>query len=488
MAKASRPDHFVVDGSNIATEGRSQPSLDQLNEAVLAFMDDHPGAVITVVVDATFGHRIDGKEVKAFDEAVANNELVTPPAGAIGRGDAFVLTIANKAGAGVLSNDSFQEFHGEYDWLFDEGRLIGGKPVPHVGWVFVARTPVRGPKSRQSVREAKDDAKGADPTGAKQRANSRVRKKAAASETAVPSSTDAGSEADAPSTPSESGGRSGRSRGGRGRGAKQAEAAAAVATEIDAAQPPAPSSRKPVNELMPFLEFVQRHPVGTSCTGVVESYASHGAYARVDDVLIYIPLRLMDDPAPRSARSVLAAGEAVTAVIVGYVPDRRSIDAALPHMATALPLDEADVAAVTPATPARTGTGRAAQKTPAKKAGADRVAPASAPSDQDAVMKQSTRMAPASKRPARKAATAGAEKAPAKQPTAKKAPVKQAAAKKAPAKKAAAKKAPAKQAAAKKAPAKQAPAKKPVARKAAVKKPAAKKAATKKAPAKKATG
>ena len=145
----------MVDGSNIATEGRSEPSLEQLNDAVLAFMEDHPDAVITVVVDATFGHRIAKKEVKAFDEAVANNELVTPPAGAVGRGDAFVLTIAHKAGAGVLSNDSFQEFHGDYDWLFDEGRLIGGKPVPHVGWVFVARTPVRGPKSRQSVREAK---------------------------------------------------------------------------------------------------------------------------------------------------------------------------------------------------------------------------------------------------------------------------------------------------------------------------------------------
>ena len=96
-----------------------------------------PTPTITVVVDATFGHRIDKKEVKAFDEAVANNELVTPPAGAVGRGDAFVLSIAHKAKAGILSNDSFQEFHGDYEWLFDEGRLIGGKPVPHVGWVFV---------------------------------------------------------------------------------------------------------------------------------------------------------------------------------------------------------------------------------------------------------------------------------------------------------------------------------------------------------------
>ena len=47
---AAAPRHFVVDGSNIATEGRSAPSLRQLNEAVLAFMEDHPGAVVTVVV------------------------------------------------------------------------------------------------------------------------------------------------------------------------------------------------------------------------------------------------------------------------------------------------------------------------------------------------------------------------------------------------------------------------------------------------------
>ena len=147
--------HVVVDGSNLATEGRSMPSLHQLNEAVLAYMAEHPHALITVVVDATFGHRIDPKEVKEFDEAVANNELVAPPAGAIGRGDAFVLSIADKVNATILSNDSYQEFHGQYTWLFDEGRLVGGKPVPHIGWVFVNRLPVRGPLSRKSVAEAK---------------------------------------------------------------------------------------------------------------------------------------------------------------------------------------------------------------------------------------------------------------------------------------------------------------------------------------------
>src|SRR5581483_6708273 len=147
--------HVVVDGSNIATEGRAAPSLAQLDEAVRALLAEYPYENATVVVDATFGHRIDAKESRAYEEAVVNGELLTPPAGAIGRGDAFVLQIADRANADVFSNDSFQEFHGQYPWLFDEGRLIGGKPVPNVGWVFVLRAPVRGPASRRSVRDAR---------------------------------------------------------------------------------------------------------------------------------------------------------------------------------------------------------------------------------------------------------------------------------------------------------------------------------------------
>src|SRR5687768_979174 len=149
------PRTVVVDGSNIATEGRQMPSLLQLDEAVRAYREEHPDVDIIVVVDATFAHRIPDEERPMFEEAAAHNELVYPPAGAIGRGDAFLLRIAEKTSAVVLSNDSFQEFHGEHDWLFEKGRLIGGTPVPGVGWIFVARTPVRGPKSREAVKEAK---------------------------------------------------------------------------------------------------------------------------------------------------------------------------------------------------------------------------------------------------------------------------------------------------------------------------------------------
>jgi Zc3h12a-like ribonuclease protein len=145
----------VVDGSNLATEGRTYPSLAQLDEAVQAYALEDPDGKITVVVDASFEHRVDESERETLREAMLNGEVVSPPAGAIGRGDAFVLRIAERTGAVVLSNDSFQEFHGQHPWLFDEGRLIGGKPVPGVGWIFTPRLPIRGPKSRAATEVAK---------------------------------------------------------------------------------------------------------------------------------------------------------------------------------------------------------------------------------------------------------------------------------------------------------------------------------------------
>jgi hypothetical protein len=155
--------HVVVDGSNLATEGRTLPSLAQLDEAVRAYSEEDPGSQIIVVVDASFEHRIDESERETLREAMLNGEVVSPPAGAIGRGDAFVLRIAERTGAVVLSNDSFQEFHGEHPWLFEDGRLIGGKPVPGVGWIFTPRLPIRGPKSRAATAETR---RKADPESA----------------------------------------------------------------------------------------------------------------------------------------------------------------------------------------------------------------------------------------------------------------------------------------------------------------------------------
>ncbi len=294
------------------------PSLKQLNEAVLAYMAENPAALITVVVDASFGHRIDPKEVAEFDSAVSNNEIVAPPAGAIGRGDAFVLSIANKVDATILSNDSYQEFHGTYKWLFDEGRLVGGKPVPHIGWVFVNRLPVRGPTSRKSVSEAK-------------RGGRAPRAKAASPEASQPMPVPASPPPGAILQ-----------KGGRGRDdAKHTTAKTAhvaKATEVikhtgDARAEPTPKSTG-TNDLLAFLTFVEHHQPGSSVNAIVENYSSHGAYVRIGDVKGYVPLSLMADPAPRSAREFMKVGESVTLVVESFAPARRSIDLAMPTMAT----------------------------------------------------------------------------------------------------------------------------------------------------------
>jgi hypothetical protein len=312
------PRHVVVDGSNLATEGRAMPSLKQLNEAVMAYISENPDALITVVVDATFGHRIDSKEVAEFDAAVSNNEIVAPPAGAIGRGDAFVLSIANKVNATILSNDSYQEFHGTHTWLFDEGRLVGGKPVPHIGWVFVNRLPVRGPTSRKSVSEAK---RGRTP-----------KVKAASPEASQPMPIPAAPPPGATLHKT-----------GRGRDAAKTAAAGKPGDADKVVEPskksddqraePTPRSTG-TNDLLAFLTFVEHHKPGSSVNAIVENYSSHGAYVRIGDVKGYVPLSLMSDPPPRSAREFMKIGESITLVVESFAPARRSIDLAIPTMTT----------------------------------------------------------------------------------------------------------------------------------------------------------
>ena len=296
MPASKTPKHVVVDGSNIATEGRSNPSLKQLNEAVLAFMGEFPDVKVSVVVDASFGHRIDKKEVAEFDEAVNNNELVTPPAGAIGRGDAFVLAIADKVKASVLSNDSYQEFHGQYPWLFEQGRLLGGKPVPHVGWIFVERTPVRGEKSKRALRA--HDAAGRAATNVPKKAS-----KEASAPMPIPKAPPPGARV-APPAKSAS---------------KSGEKAADKATSQS-------QQARAVNEVLPFLAFVEKHPVGSKVKCLVDSYSAHGAYVSVDGVKAYAPLRLLGSPPPRSARDALKIGQVVSLVVAGYTPSRRSVE------------------------------------------------------------------------------------------------------------------------------------------------------------------
>ncbi len=282
------------------------PSLEQLDQAVREFMAENPNDVVTVVVDASFGHRIDPSEVPTFDEAEAAGEVISPPAGAIGRGDAFLLRIAEKVGATVLSNDSFQEFHGDHPWLFDKGRLVGGKPVPGVGWIFMDRTPVRGQKSREVVKEAKrrkrvesGGAGDAEPKGL-DLASSKAKGRPKAVDRAIARATQEVVE------PKADGKR--RRRGG---------------------EPPS----EPVNEPLAFITFIAAHPLGSVVVGAVLEFSSHGVFVLADGARCYVPLSAMGDPPPRRAREVVSKGEERQFIVQAFDPQRRGIELAIPGFA-----------------------------------------------------------------------------------------------------------------------------------------------------------
>lgn len=393
--------HIIVDGSNIATEGRTEPSLAQLDEAVTALMAEYKGAKITVIVDATFGHRIAKKERAEFESAIANNELVAPPAGAVGRGDAFILAIADKANAAILSNDSYQEFHGKYKWLFDEGRLIGGKPVPLVGWVFVERLPVRGPTSRQSIRTGKVVKKQQTPSPE------------ASKPMPVPKAPPPNARLKAQPVAKQEPAKQNLEKRAKKKRAKEKKALAKPAVMA--------------NEVVPYLEFVEKHPVGTKVKAVVQSYAANGVSVTIGNVAGYVPLRNMATPIPRSARDIFKIGDAVALTVVGYTPARRSVDLGVPDVVA--PLVASSVAKSAPKAAAKK-VASSKKSEPAKKAPAARAsAKTGAPEAKKTVKKVAAKKAAPAKSAVKKIAPA--KKSPAKKAVAKKAPVKKTAVKKA---------------------------------------------------------
>ena len=405
--------HVVIDGSNIATEGRDTPSLAQLDEAVRAFIEEYSPEVVTVVVDATFPNRIDAQERQTYEDAVAANELITPPAGAVGRGDAFVLQIARKADAAILSNDSFQEFHGDYPWLFEPGRLIGGKPVPNVGWVFMERVPVRGPASRRSVSEARK---------AKAIKATKVTKATKATKASKTTKGHEGRQGggshrgrDPEAAPVGAGGcdrRRDHRRGADGVPGPPPRSAHPTTDRVTSTTNRAAKDVSPYNEALPFIEFIADHPVGSEVEATVERFSSHGAYVLAGDARGYVPLRNLAQPAPRSAREVLNLGDRRRFVVIAVDAPRRGIDLALPGVVavpagSGAPVEEQVVEALgltDASAPAKASAARKARaavnRTTTKRAATKKTAAKKSPA-----AKRTTKKTPAKATVAKKATT-----------------------------------------------------------------------------------
>ena len=356
MSPAKSPRlRVVVDGSNLATEGRVTPSLTQLDEAVSAFSEENPSAEIIVVVDATFEHRSAPNERSRFNDAVLAGEIVTPPAGAVGRGDAFILKIADRIDGVVLSNDSFQEFQDEYPWLFDVGRLVGGKPVRGVGWVFTPRVPVRNVKvTRAAKKLAVTLPSGAKPTigttitPVKSAKKATPTKKAAVKQEKI---AEKAPERPTAKSPAKSPKKAAKALDALKKPATRKSAAKVPATRAakkvakisppTAAPTPTPEpavalrrGRHPVNPVADFTLFKNTYRVGSRVAGEVTAFTSHGAVIKVQlkgdkQVECYAPTTSLGVPAPARARDVLTRGDQRTFRLMNVDSDRRIAELAL---------------------------------------------------------------------------------------------------------------------------------------------------------------
>ncbi|MGW2779990.1 Hsp70 family protein [Streptomyces populi] len=141
---------LVVDGSNLAWIGHSpsrpgvyetddRPSYAQLVEAREALAKKYPDAEIHLVVDASFRHKVSEAEREEVVSALSKGDIIQPPAGTEGKGDALVAAIADESSAVVVTNDNYIELQSRYPWLRESGRVLGATYTKRA-WIFTPRT------------------------------------------------------------------------------------------------------------------------------------------------------------------------------------------------------------------------------------------------------------------------------------------------------------------------------------------------------------
>ncbi|MDP1795129.1 MAG: translation initiation factor IF-2 N-terminal domain-containing protein [Acidimicrobiales bacterium] len=144
---------LVIDGMNIAYEGRAVPSLAQLLSAAASLKSRYPEAAQVIVVDAGFSFAVAAEEKAESEQLLRTGAILMTPSGWPGKADGFVCEVAARAiqqrrRVFVVSNDAYKEQHQKHPWLRDSERMVGGNYVAAIGeWLWEYRE-IGGPPRR----------------------------------------------------------------------------------------------------------------------------------------------------------------------------------------------------------------------------------------------------------------------------------------------------------------------------------------------------
>ena len=243
---------------------------------------------------------------------MAANEIITPPAGAIGRGDAFVLR--SRVGPMPTCCPTTRSRSSTPTTRGSSSRAASWAASRCPTWAGCSwARPVRGPASRRSVSEARKAIKATKATK-RPKATKAAKAKKARRPPAAARDRSPGAEA-APCHE----GPTGDGAATRRRRARPRTRRPSAPPATDTAEPATNRAAKdvsPYNEALPFIEFIADHPVGSEVEATVERFSSHGAYVLAGDARGYVPLRNLADPHPAQRREVLNLGERRRFVVI----------------------------------------------------------------------------------------------------------------------------------------------------------------------------
>jgi hypothetical protein len=121
----------LVDGANVAYIEKTHDNKPKMSNIVAVCKTlREKGFKPLVIVDASFRHSVDDPD--QLEALIDNQELRQSPAGT--EADYFLLETAQETGAAIVSNDTFTQYHDQYNWIKNRRvpvMIINGNVVLH---------------------------------------------------------------------------------------------------------------------------------------------------------------------------------------------------------------------------------------------------------------------------------------------------------------------------------------------------------------------